>query len=60
MPKKPTKVNIKAAAELTIAHEGGVDEAISNYVTAKGLAQDKGDEASVETFNRLIAYCQNR
>jgi len=60
MPKKPTKANIKVAAELTINHEGSVEAAITSYEQAKQLAENSGDDHSVDTFNRLIEYCQKR
>lgn len=60
MPKKPTKANIKAAAELTITHEGGVEKAITHYKQARRLAEKSADQGSVDTFDRLIEYCQNR
>ncbi len=60
MPKKPTRANIKAAAELTINHEGSVEAAIASYGKAKGFAEQGNDDQAVETFNRLIEYCQKR
>jgi len=60
MPKKPTKANIKSAAELTIEHEGSVEAAITSYEQSKQLAEGSGDDLSVDTFNRLIKYCRNR
>jgi len=60
MPKKPTKANIKSAAELTIKYEGSVEAAIASYRRARQIAEEKEATGAVRTFDRLIKYCEER
>lgn len=58
MPKKPTTVKIKAAAELGIKYHGSPDAAIKSYRKAIGWAERTNDAGAVETYQRMIAYCE--
>ena len=60
MPKKPTKANIKKAAEASITYHGGISEAITSFEGARELAKQVKDTRAVHTYNRLIKYCEAR
>ena len=60
MSNRPTKAKIKAAAELTIKHEGSVEAAIASYRGARQIAEEKDATGPVKTFDRLIKYCETR
>lgn len=58
MPKKPTAANIKAAAEFGIKYRGSPEAAIESYRYAIKWAEKTNDAGAVETYQRLIAYCE--
>ena len=52
--KKVTQKDIDAAANLTVDHMGGVDQAIESFERAKEFAQTAGNDDAVKVYERSI------
>ncbi len=58
MPKKPTAADIKAAAKAGIKYHGSPEDAIESFKAAIIFAENAKDAGAVETYQRIIAYCE--